>query len=224
MHGSDSWVLTPPVPAKDILILCSLYFFSPFSFKRSPSSLPSHGVLMRRPGRPRSCELEARGCGGGRQGKRMQLPQGTPGSHWKGQRAFESSALLPDTKKYTQPRAEILDKESNEVERVLHEKNRPLSSWHPMMLLRVAMETWKRRGFCCLEVPSPFPVTLTFSRFVCTCILRKKKEKKKIRNSISSYLVTAHWLALMHVGGHQPVLVCRFGEDKSKKMQRGTVN
>lgn len=50
------------------------------------------------------------------------------------------------------------------------------------------------------------------------------KKKKEIRNSISSYLVMAQWLALMHVGGHQPVSVCRFGEDKSMKMQRGTVN
>lgn len=39
-----------------------------------------------------------------------------------------------------------------------------------MMLHPVAMETLKEKGFCCLEGPSPFPVTLTFSRFVCLCV------------------------------------------------------
>lgn len=48
--------------------------------------------------------------------------------------------------------------------------------------------------------------------------------KKEIRNSISSYLVMAHWLALMHVGGRQLVSGRRLGEDKSKKIQRGAVN
>lgn len=57
--------------------------------------------------------------------------------------------------------------------------------------------------------------------FVCACVCIYKKE---IRNSISSYLVMANWLALMHVGGRQLVSACRFGEDKSKKIQRGAVN
>lgn len=57
--------------------------------------------------------------------------------------------------------------------------------------------------------------------FVCACVCIRKKE---IRNPISSYLVMAHWLALMHVGGRQLGSAQRFGEDKSREILRGAVN
>lgn len=68
----------------------------------------------------RSCELETRGLWGRKAGEEDATPTRNSQSPTEKVRMLLSPLhCSPDTKKYTQPSAEILDKESNEVERVL---------------------------------------------------------------------------------------------------------
>lgn len=100
---------------------------------------------MQSPGRLRSCTQEIRGWG--EEEEALQFPEGTPDPTEK-VNVHLNHLHCSLTHIYTQPNAEILDKEGNEVERLLQEQNNSLALWPPMMLHVVAMEIW-RRIFCC---------------------------------------------------------------------------
>lgn len=73
-------------------------------------------ILMRRPERVRSCELVMRGKG--REQEMLQLPQGAPSPTEKVNMLL-NPLYCSLTHEYTQPGVDILDKEANEVERLL---------------------------------------------------------------------------------------------------------
>lgn len=158
------------------------------------------------------------------EGEALQLPQGTLDPTEK-VNVYLNHLHCSVTHIYTQPNAEILDKEGNEVERLLQEQNNPLALWPPMMHHVVAMEIWRRILLLLFWRAFSIPIlTLTFCVCACVCVFVRDKEFHFFLSG-HGWLPGRHWWRQEGYRGLSDCLsMFRFQEDKQKKIKPGMVN